>query len=88
MNEYIKGDVLMRALMYGLLAELPYSLRRPLAEKMVEDIAKVDAVEVVRCKDCKFNKGHNKCLNEHSIIDIPKDDDYCSYGERKDEDNA
>ena len=42
-----------------------------------------DVVEVVRCKDCKFNKGDNKCLNEHSIIDIPKDDDYCSYGERE-----
>ena len=40
--------------------------------------------EIVRCKDCKFNKGHNKCLNEHSIIDIPNDNDYCSYGERKD----
>lgn len=46
----------------------------------------VDVVEVVRCKDCKFNKGHNKCLNEHSIIDIPSDNDYCSYGERKDND--
>lgn len=39
--------------------------------------------DLVRCRDCKYNKGKNKCLNEHSIIDIPKDDDYCSYGERK-----
>lgn len=38
--------------------------------------------ELVRCKDCKFNNRYNKCLNEHSIIDIPKDDDYCSYGEK------
>ena len=45
----------------------------------------VNAVEVVRCKDCKYNKGYNKCLNEHSIIDIPKDDGYCSYGEQKEQ---
>lgn len=56
--------------------------------KLVEDVMdmpSVDVVKVVRCKDCKFNKGKNKCLNEHSIIDIPKDDDYCSYGEREDD---
>ena len=46
-----------------------------------------DFVQVVRCKDCRYNKGKNKCLNEHSIIDIPKDDDFCSYGERKEQNN-
>jgi len=44
----------------------------------------VDAVEVVRCKYCKYNNGAHKCLNENSIIKIPKDTDYCSYGKRKD----
>lgn len=52
--------------------------------KAIDSVPSADVVEVVRCKDCKFNKGKNKCLNEHSIIDIPKDGDYCSYGERKD----
>ena len=46
-----------------------------------------DGVEVVRCKDCK-NFGRNyenetfcSCRNG---LDDPKEDDFCSYGERKD----
>lgn len=50
--------------------------------ELIDNMPTADVVEVVRCKDCKFNKGKNKCLNEHSIIDIPKDTDYCSYGKR------
>lgn len=44
----------------------------------------VDAVPVVRCKDCKYNRGSKKCLNPDSFFAVPKDDDFCSYGERKD----
>lgn len=47
----------------------------------------VDAVPVVRCKDCKYNSGSKKCLNPDSIFAVPKDDDFCSYGERKDGNN-
>ena len=43
----------------------------------------VDAVPVVRCKDCKYNRGSKKCLNPDSFFAVPKDDDFCSYGERK-----
>ena len=43
----------------------------------------VDVVPVVRCKDCKYNQGAAKCLQPGSIIKIPADDDYCSYGERR-----
>lgn len=43
-----------------------------------------DVVEVVRCKDCKYNIGTKKCLNPDSFFAVPKDDDFCSYGERKD----
>ena len=46
----------------------------------------VDAVEVVRCKDCKHRE-HVWCPME-SVEQYPwlstKDDDFCSYGERKD----
>nr|DAH41129.1 MAG TPA: hypothetical protein [Caudoviricetes sp.] len=45
--------------------------------------ATVDAVPVVRCKDCKYNRGSKKCLNPDSFFAVPKDDDFCSYGERK-----
>lgn len=52
--------------------------------KMLEEEA-VDAVPVVRCKDCKYNRGSKKCLNPDSFFAVPKDDDFCSYGERKEE---
>lgn len=43
-----------------------------------------DVVPVVRCKDCKYNVGTKKCLNPDSFFAVPKDDDFCSYGEKKD----
>ena len=42
-----------------------------------------DVVKVVRCKDCKYNATTHKCLNPDSFFLIPKDDDFCSYGERR-----
>ena len=42
-----------------------------------------DVAPVVRCKDCKYNRGSKKCLNPDSFFAMPKDDDFCSYGERK-----
>ena len=53
----------------------------------VEEMPTVDAVEVVRCQECKYrfgNNGHSK--NGCPIIDANiwmDDDDFCSYGERK-----
>ena len=47
----------------------------------------IDAVPVVRCRECKYrfgNNGHSK--NGCPIIDANiwmDDDDFCSYGERK-----
>lgn len=44
----------------------------------------VDAVKVVRCKNCKhYNEGF--CVGYHAHHDIMPDD-FCSYGERKDGD--
>ena len=52
--------------------------------KQITDAPTVDAVEVVRCKDCKhYNEGF--CVGYHAHHDtLP--DDFCSYGERKDGD--
>ena len=53
--------------------------------KRVKDIIKAqpsaDVVEVVRCKDCKHWTGIECTARD---IDVVDDDDYCSYGERKD----
>ena len=44
----------------------------------------VDAVEVVRCKDCK-HQGHCE-IEEMLIHGVNGNNPYCSYGERKDND--
>lgn len=52
----------------------------------------VDAIPVVRCKDCKWFADNNGgewygCQMFHVVRitpeDAPKPDDFCSYGERK-----
>ena len=51
---------------------------------------KADAIreygEVVRCRDCKsYNKISSKCGNCYKTTYIVHPDDYCSRGERKQE---
>lgn len=45
-------------------------------------IPTVDAVEVVRCKDCKFLHDKGYCTLVTGLTRI-KHDDYCSHGERR-----
>ena len=49
----------------------------------------VDAVEVVRCKKCLFSKyfeesGTRKCRTQNGMYRTVEDSDFCSYGERED----
>ncbi len=57
----------------------------------------VDAVKVVRCKECRFCKkyptsdGGKMCTNqEWNTVYYPpvEDDDYCSRGERREDDGT
>ena len=61
--------------------------------RLLEKAPTVDAVEVVRCKDCKYSckdgngrscEGYWYELSEYDVT--VKDDDFCSYGEGKDYD--
>lgn len=63
--------------------------------RLLEKAPTVDAVEVVRCKDCKWFADNNDgdwfgCWLFQTIQIIPEDapklEDYCSYGEGKDYD--
>lgn len=54
------------------------------AKRQVKASKTVDAVPVVRCKDCNFFHKRKWCsLNDTSMCD----EDFCSYGERKDGEN-
>lgn len=57
----------------------------------VEDATAADVVEVVRCRDCK-HRGTDECIfhikgepaDEELLAKL--DNDFCSYGERRDSD--
>lgn len=62
----------------------------------VQSIPTVDAVEMVRCRDCKhwdIRTGNDPSLKYFCNVDgmwckpARSADDYCSYGERKDNGN-
>jgi hypothetical protein len=57
------------------------SFSTPLIISAIEDAPKADVVEVVRCKDCQYNY-HCGCSHDFALH-IMKDDDFCSYGVRK-----
>lgn len=52
---------------------------------MLNKFPAADVVEVVRCRDCKwYQKG--ECRETGGLMDV-KPDDFCSYGERRCEDD-
>lgn len=60
--------------------------------QIIHEAPTIDAVEVVRCKDCKYsfrNNGHDKegCpIWDHRVW--MDDNDFCSHGERRKENAA
>lgn len=52
----------------------------------IDDAPTVDAVEVVRCKDCRYYDAENhNCLDEMAYARIWNKDDYCSFAERRED---
>lgn len=57
-------------------------------EEVLEECTTVDAVEVVRCKDCKHymlwedSDDEKTCAKSIGLM-VSAPDDFCSYGERK-----
>ena len=62
---------------------------------MISNVPTVDAVPVVRCRDCKHYKPQKKSAHwehrayycNHVVTIKMQPDDFCSYGERKDGDD-
>lgn len=56
-------------------------------EKLEQEAARrmptVDAVEVVRCKDCRWFGKYGCAIRIVDESDKPKENDYCSFGERR-----
>lgn len=84
MAEYIKREVATDAVTEVYYNTPNVNLSGAKFAAAINAIPTADVVPVVRCKDCKYNRGSKKCLNPDSFFAVPKDDDFCSYGERKD----
>lgn len=56
-------------------------------EQAIKDAPTVDAVEVVRCKECQhWQKRYETkgiCLKQYAILTFTCSDFYCAYGERR-----
>lgn len=53
-------------------------------KEAIERIPTVDAVEVVRCKDCRYYESENhNCVDEMGYARIWEENDFCSFGERR-----
>ena len=56
------------------------------ATLILQEAPTVDAIEVVRCRECKHCDPENHHCDHHMGTAAPlrrKPDDFCSYGERK-----
>ena len=58
-----------------------------IAIQNIKDIPSSDVVEVVRCKDCKYHAEFSSKCNKLNLTPMWPND-YCSYGERKDEEDT
>lgn len=61
------------------------------AKYMLDRMPTIDAVSVVRCRECKHCDPENHHCDHHMGTAAPlrrKPDDFCSYGERKDKADA
>lgn len=54
-----------------------------LVDELLKDLPPVDAVEVVRCKDCKKKRCEHGYLWCFKWDEQVQEDDFCSYGERR-----
>ena len=83
MPRYIDADALLKR-----MDENEWSMA---SRKTIKDAPTIDAVEVVRCKDCKqynttnFSKVFGWCDKMNRVV---HDDFYCFYGERKESEGS
>lgn len=83
-NDYIRREDVLKGQKTGTFANgICLEAKACVPVDYIESLEPADVIPVVMCKDCKYNTTTHKCLNPDSFFLIPKDDDFCSYGERK-----
>ncbi len=59
-------------------------------EQMIRYAPTIDAVSVVRCRDCVFGNEDGRCepITNGLVREYTKPNDFCSYGKRKENKNG
>jgi len=91
MSRYIKTDALMEDVgsLYRDEDHTDYNVAIADALDVIDEQPTADVVEVVRCEECIWRDVDP--FDEHTTgcrwyqEERPNDDDYCSYGERREE---
>ena len=97
MSRYIDADALKNDLYsiikadYGYTADVLTGLT--IAKNVIDNAPTVDAVEVVRCRDCKYHRtlrDRDMCAKNADMLNgrevglrATRADDFCSRGERR-----
>ena len=92
MPRYIDADIAINAF-YEMASDTDHLCTVSDYVKFLESMS--DAVEIVRCKDCKWYDMTDPCgtltPNAHRCKRVARlwmeDDAYCSYGERRNDEN-
>lgn len=94
MSRYIDADLLLAQCRRNPLFEKTEKDKGMMyiERSIIDDTPTADVVEVVRCKDCKFwgiphandiEKAHYCCRDNMWCMPLRFAEDFCSYGERK-----
>ena len=76
----IDADALERI----ILSEGSYQNMVGVLEEEIDNTPTIDAVEVVRCKDCKWYSNQHLCVQLSRFGSVePLADFYCAFGERR-----
>ena len=88
MPRYIDAKQLEKQVKEAFETQNPFLMGQML--RWIRNQPTIDAVEVVRCKDCKHWDGsicdvHSEWPDQYSTghMDYTEADDFCSYGERR-----
>ena len=88
MPEYVESEAVMKTAKDGNHSDFGRSMADLTSlREVLEDTPAADVVDVVRCKDCAVP--HNRwigCPKLNGLVTPP--DFYCSYGERRKEDEV
>ena len=83
----MESDLISRSEAIANLMKQP-QLTKSVVRRVLAQTPSVDAVEVVRCRDCKHGIVFYDCtvecrFEEYDFAVIREDFDFCSYGERR-----